>query len=114
MSAGCDHTGKEAGRSPGWPSWAGRTWQGKDEKKMLHAARYFDAMNFATRAKCPALVGVGLIDTVCPAEGVLATCNQLTGPKQIILMPQADHGGDHKAYYAQFGPFLEKQKMGGK
>jgi cephalosporin-C deacetylase-like acetyl esterase len=110
VPAGCDHTGLQAGRSPGWPNWASRTWQGKDAEKMLGAARYFDAMNFATRAKCPALVGVGLVDTTCPAEGVLATCNQLAGEKQIVLMPRADHSGDHKAFYQAFGPFLEKQK----
>jgi cephalosporin-C deacetylase-like acetyl esterase len=112
VPAGCDHTGKSAGRAPGWPNWASRTWQGKDEKKMLDAARYFDAMNFAARIKCPTLVGVGLVDTVCPAEGVLATCNQIPGTKKIVIMPRADHGGDHKAYYEAFGPFLEKLKQG--
>lgn len=108
VPAGCDHTGKAVGRAPGWPNWAGRTWQGKDEKKMLHAARYFDAMNFATRVKCPGLIGVGLVDPVCPVEGVLATCNQLQGPRKVVLMPQADHGQDHKAYYAVFGKFLDE------
>jgi cephalosporin-C deacetylase-like acetyl esterase len=110
VPAGCDHTGKQAGRAPGWPNWASRTWQNKDEQKMLTAARYFDAMNFAPRAKCAALVGVGLVDTVCPAEGVLATCNALAGDKQIVIMPTADHGGDHKLFYEKFGPFLEQQK----
>lgn len=110
VPAGCDHTGKAAGRAPGWPQWASRTWQKKDEHKMLSAARYFDAMNFARQVKCPALVGVGLIDMACPAEGVLATCNQFQGPKEIILMPAADHGGDHRAYQQAFGPFLERQK----
>ncbi len=111
VPAGCDHTGKAAGREPGWPNWASRTWKGRDEKKMLEAGRYFDAMNFASRAKCPALIGVGVVDTVCPVEGVLATCNELKGDKKIVLMPLADHGGDHKAYNAEFGPFLEKQKQ---
>ncbi len=110
VPAGCDHTGKHAGRLPGWPNWAGRTWQGKDEQKMLAAARYFDAMNFASRAKCPALVGLGLIDAACPPEGVLATCNELAGEKQIVIMPRADHGGDHQAYHKAFGPFLAEQK----
>ena len=81
----------------------------KEEKKMLETSRYFDAMNFATRAKCPGLIGLGLVDPVCPAEGVLATCNQLQGPKEIVIMPLADHGGDHKAFYEKFGPFLDKQ-----
>ncbi len=111
VPAGCDHTGKQVGRSPGWPNWAGRAWQGKDEAKMLNASRYFDALNFATRVKCPALIGLGLADTACPAEGVLATCNQLRGPKTVILMPEADHGGDHSAYSAAFGPFLEAQRL---
>ncbi|WP_425616660.1 acetylxylan esterase [Anatilimnocola sp. NA78] len=109
VPAGCDHTGKQAGRSPGWPNWASRVWQKKDEQKMLEASRYFDAMNFATRTKAPGLIGLGLVDPVCPAEGVLATCNQLQGPKEVIIMPLADHGGDHKAYYARFGAFLDKQ-----
>ncbi len=110
VPAGCDHTGKQAGRAPGWPNWASRTWQKKDEQKMLTASRYFDAMNFATRVKCPGLIGLGLSDTTCPSEGVLATCNQLQGPKQLIIMPQATHKGDHKDYYQAYGPFLEKQK----
>lgn len=67
-------------------------------------------MHFATRIKCPALVGVGLVDTVCPAEGVLAACNQIQGTKTVVIMPRADHGGDHKAYYEAYGPFLERQK----
>lgn len=118
VPAGCDHTGKQVGRAPGWPNWAGRTWQTnaegkkKDEAKMVAASRYFDAMNFAPRIKVPALVGVGLIDTVCPADGVLATCNLLKGPKKIIIMPLADHRGDHKAYYAVYGGFLDEQKKG--
>jgi len=112
VPAGCDHTGKQAKRAPGWPNWASRTWQGKDEAKMLSVGRYFDAMNFATRIQCPALVGLGLVDPVCPPEGVLATVNLMKGPKKIIIMPKADHGGDHKAYYAVFGGFLEEQKKG--
>ncbi len=113
VPAGCDHTGKKAGRLPGWPAWASRTWQGKDEQKMLAGARYFDAMNFATRTPCAALVGLGLVDQACPPEGVIATCNQLSGPKQIIIMPLADHNGDHKAYDQAFGKFLEAQKKAG-
>lgn len=108
VPAGCDHTGKQANRQSGWPNWASRVWQKKDEKKMLETARYFDAMNFATRVKCPGLIGLGLVDPVCPAEGIFATCNQLQGPKDIVIMPNADHGGDHKAYHAKFGPFIEK------
>lgn len=110
VPAGCDHTGVAAHRAPGWPNWAGRTWQGKDVQKMLSVSRYFDAVNFTSRIKVPALVGLGLIDTTCPPEGVFAAVNSLQGPKKIIIMPRADHKGDHKAYYAAFGQFLEEQK----
>ncbi|HVR83999.1 MAG TPA: acetylxylan esterase, partial [Planctomycetota bacterium] len=112
VPAGCDHTGGLAHRAPGWPNWASRTWQGKDAAKMQSVSRYFDAMNFATKIQVPALVGLGLVDPVCPPEGVLAAVNLMKGPKKIIIMPKADHGGDHKAYYAVFGGFLEEQKKG--
>jgi cephalosporin-C deacetylase-like acetyl esterase len=112
VPAGCDHTGKQANRAPGWPNWASRTWQGKDAAKMLSTSRYFDAMNFATKIQCPGLIGLGLVDPVCPPEGVLAAINLMKGPKKVIIMPKADHGGDHKAYYAVFGGFLEEQKKG--
>lgn len=108
VPAGCDHGGLSAGRSPGWPNWAAS--QGRDKEKMLNAARYFDAMNFATRIKCPVIVGVALGDTTCPPEGVFAAFNQIRSPKEIIIMPTADHSGDHRSYDRAAGAFFEKQK----
>lgn len=113
VPAGCDHTGKKAKRAPGWPNWTGREWMKRDAAKLEETGRYFDAMNFARKVKVPALVGIGLVDTVCPAEGIFATVNQFQGPKKIIIMPQSGHGGEgpgHKAYYAVYGGFLEEQK----
>lgn len=110
VPAGCDHTGKAAGRETGWPQWASRTWKGRDEKKMLTAAKYFDAMHFASRVKCPSLIALGLADTVCPSEGILATFNQLKGPKELVVMPTADHMGDHGVYYQKFNALLQKLK----
>ena len=113
VPAGCDHTGKRAKRAPGWPNWTGREWMKRDAAKLEQTGRYFDAMNFARKTQAAALVGIGLVDTVCPAEGVFATVNQLQGPKQLIIMPQSGHGGEgpgHKAYYAVYGGFLEKHK----
>jgi cephalosporin-C deacetylase-like acetyl esterase len=107
VPAGCDHTGKQAGRAPGWPNWAAR---GKDPVKALATSRYFDAMNFAKAIRGPGIVGIGLIDTTCPPEGIYATVNEIKPAKKVILMPQRGHGGDHGAYYAVFGPFLEEQR----
>ena len=44
-------------------------------------------------SKCPALVGLGLIDVTCPPAGVLAAANQLKGPKEILILPGSDHQG---------------------
>jgi cephalosporin-C deacetylase len=114
VPAGCDHTGKLANRANGWPNWMGRTWQGKDAAKLQQTGRYFDAMNFATKIQCPGLIGIGLVDPVCPPEGIFAAVNQMKGPKKVIIMPRSDHGGDHKAYYAVYGGFLKEQMEGPK
>jgi len=110
VPAGCDHTGNQVGRAPGWPNFPGRRWPQADADKITATSRYFDAMNFATKIKCPGLIGLGLIDVTCPPEGIFATINQMKGPQKVIVMPAAGHGGDHKAYYAVYGGFLEEQK----
>ena len=104
VPAGCDLNGPEAGRMPGWPMWYWKT-QDKDEANVRHAAEYYDVVNFASRVKCPVLIGVGLIDTVCPSPGVFAAYNQLAGPKEIVVLPLGEHGekkGSHRPYYDRF------------
>jgi len=104
VPAGCDLNGPVANRLPGWPMWYWAT-KGKDETKVREASRYYDVVNFASRIKCPLLVGVGLIDTTCPSPGVFAACNQLAGPKEIVPLPLGEHGeknGSHAPYYARF------------
>jgi cephalosporin-C deacetylase-like acetyl esterase len=104
LPAGCDLNGPEAGRMPGWPMWHWNT-KGKDEAKVRNTATYYDVVNFASRVKCPVLAGVGLIDTVCPPPGIFIACNQLKGPKEIVTLPQGEHGekdGSHRAYYQRF------------
>jgi len=113
VPAGCDHTGKQAKRAPGWPNWASRTWQKKDYNKMIETSRYFDAMNFAGKIKCPGIIGIGLIDLVCPPEGAFATCNKLQGAKKVVILPRSGHGADgdgQGAYHAVFGPFVNEHK----
>jgi len=100
VPAGCDNTGMQAGRKPGWPNWMDHT-VGKDPQKALETSRYYDGVNFAARVKCPALVGLGLIDTTARPEGVLAACNQLKGPKEVLILPLSDHHNDtNSAFYS--------------
>lgn len=92
VPAGCDHTGREAGRQPGWPFWIANAGSGKPEA-VFETSRYFDAVNFAHRIKCPVLIGLGLIDTTSPPSGVFALVNQLQCPREVVIMPASDHGG---------------------
>ena len=100
VPAGCDMLGPTAGRRGGWPQWYDWT-TGKDPAKVHEASRYFDVVNFAGHIKCPVLVGAGLIDQTCPAAGVCAAFNQITAPKELVLMPLSGHqsqNGSQAAY----------------
>jgi cephalosporin-C deacetylase len=97
VPAGCDNTGGLLGRRPGWPDWMAHL-NGQDPEIVRNTSRYFDAVNFATRIKCPALVGLGLVDITSPPSGVFAAINQMSGPKEVIVMPDANHHGDNHTH----------------
>lgn len=101
VPAGCDMLGPELGRTGGWPQWYDCLY-GKDPAKVREASRYYDVVNFAPRIKCPVLVGFGLIDEICPPEGIQAAVNTIATPKEAIPLPQGEHlekDGSHRAYY---------------
>jgi cephalosporin-C deacetylase len=58
---------------------------------------YFDGMNFAVRAKAPAVFSTGLLDDMCPPSRVYAAYNYYAGPKQIWVYDYNQHegGGTH-------------------
>jgi pimeloyl-ACP methyl ester carboxylesterase len=99
VPAGCGLTGPQAGRSPGWPAWCWKT-QGKDPAKVIEAGHYYDVVNFASRIKCPVLVGVGLVDETCPPAGIFAALNQIKGPKEMVVLPHGDHSGSANSHQA--------------
>ena len=91
VPAGCDHTGIAANRINGWPKLVTIT-HGQPNERELETARYFDAVNFATRARAKgAAVTVGLIDTTCPPTSVYAAYNALRIPKHLHIDPLAGH-----------------------
>ncbi|TDU71030.1 cephalosporin-C deacetylase-like acetyl esterase [Prosthecobacter fusiformis] len=97
VPAGCDHTGSVVGRINGWPKLVEFT-DGQPSAAGLETARYFDNVNFATRARCKgAAVTVGFIDTVCPPTSVYAAYNALTIPKNIFTMPLTGHKSSSEA-----------------
>ena len=88
--AGCGNTAQQIGRAWGWPYWQAHA-NGPDAESIMNTSRYFDAINFAHRVKCPALVGPGLMETTCPASNVFAMCNLLAGSVEVVVLPEAGH-----------------------
>ncbi|MBC8101550.1 MAG: acetylxylan esterase [Cytophagales bacterium] len=114
IPAGCDQTGPMVGRQPGWPMWYYQV-KDKDAAKVRETAKYYDVVNFARRIRCPALVAFGLIDTTCPAAGVLAAFNQIPGPKESVVMEWSGHLEKNKsqaAYYARSSAWLKQLVAG--
>jgi cephalosporin-C deacetylase-like acetyl esterase len=88
----CDMTGFKADRVNGWPQIVPKDANGAYDEKAAQTARYFDAMNFATRIKANTYVFVGLIDDTCPATTVYAAFNAIPGDnKQILPQPLMGH-----------------------
>lgn len=54
---------------------------------------YFDGMNFAARAKAPALFSVALMDVICPPSTVYAAYNHYAGQKEMAIYEYNDHEG---------------------
>lgn len=90
VAAICDHSGRVADRVAGWPKLVPET-DGKPDPQVLDVARYFDCMNFATRAKAEGLFNVGLIDTTCPPTSVYAMYNNWPGEKEMMIEPLMGH-----------------------
>jgi cephalosporin-C deacetylase len=91
VPSGCDMLGPEAGHAPDFTQWYFRTEEGKDPQKVREASRYYDTANFARHIQCPVLVGTGLRDEVNPPAGVFAAVNQITSPKELIILSKSGH-----------------------
>ena len=83
VAAGSDNLGR--------PRLVPRDADGRPDPKVQQAARYFDAMNFATRTTADALVSVGFIDNTCRPTTVYAAYNNLRGKKRILNKPLMKH-----------------------
>ena len=87
-SAMCNHHGAEAGHLPGFPNLLRRN------PKALDTAAYFDGVNFASRIRCPIVMAVGFVDTVCPPASTYSAYNMLTvKDRHMIHLPTCGHGG---------------------
>ena len=103
----CDHSGQAAGRINGWPKLVPNGDDGKPDPKILEAARYIDAVNFATRCKADAIMSVGFIDAVCPPSSCYAAYNAISGNKTVINEPLMGHAAPTHIREAFFDRILE-------
>jgi cephalosporin-C deacetylase len=87
----CDLTGQVAGRPNGWPGIGNGNPDDPQTKVYLNTVSYFDAVNFCARSRAETLITVGLVDTTCPAPGVITAYNQLKPAKRIITIPDRGH-----------------------
>ncbi|NRQ39524.1 prolyl oligopeptidase family serine peptidase [Nonomuraea sp. NN258] len=62
-------------------------------EQVFRTLAYFDGLNFAARARVPALYSVALMDLVCPPSTVFAAYNHWQGPKEITVWPWNGHEG---------------------
>ena len=105
VPAGCDHTGALAGRIAGWPKFIPTT-EKSPPPGVVEAVKYFDAVNFAARAKAPGIFTVGFIDATCPPTSVYAAYNALRGKKEIFHDVAAGHTNTPAAREAMRGAAL--------
>lgn len=110
VPAGCDATATLANRGVPWPYWG--EWMPEHQRALaLRTAPYFDGVNFASRVKCPSLVGFGLLDRTATPAGVYLMTEELGGKTETILMPAATHKGDHAAFNSRLKDWLEALKL---
>jgi len=64
----------------------------KTEETVYKTLSYIDIKNLAPWIKAPVIMGVGLIDDVCPPHINFAAYNNVSSPKQYIVYPLSGHG----------------------
>ena len=52
---------------------------------------YIDVQHLAPRIKAEVLMGVGLMDAICPPSTQFAAYNKITAPKQLMIYPDYAH-----------------------
>ena len=119
VPGGCDNHAPLANppRAFGWPYWMTKVGApaGRDLEKATKTAGYYEGIHFASRIHCPTLVGVALLDIAARPAGVIAAFNAVNAPKELIIMPVADHhgsGGSQAAYFTTFAKWREAMKKG--
>jgi len=60
--------------------------------QVFRTLSYFDVMNLSPDIRCPVVMGIGLLDRICPPPTEFAAYNRITAQKQYRAYPLAGHG----------------------
>lgn len=63
------------------------------EEEIFTKLGYIDCQHLAPRIQAEVLMGVGLMDTICPPSTQFAAYNKISSPKQTIIYPDFGHEG---------------------
>jgi len=75
---------------------------------VFNTLSYFDGLNFAARAKAPALFDIGLMDDICPPSTVYAAYNHYKGEKDARVWRYNQHDGGGTFQVVDEIQFLER------
>ena len=67
----------------------------KTETKLMETLAYIDIKNLAQRIQCPVKMITGLEDEVCFPSTQFAIYNQITAPKEHLILPEFGHEDMH-------------------
>jgi cephalosporin-C deacetylase len=63
----------------------------KREAETFTKLGYIDVQHLAPRIRADVLMGVGLMDTICPPSTQFAVYNKITSPKSLVIYPDFGH-----------------------
>ncbi len=63
----------------------------KREEEIFRKLGYIDVQNLTKRIKGEVIMGVGLMDTICPPSTQFAAYNKITSPKKMMIYPDFGH-----------------------
>ena len=63
------------------------------EQEVFTKLGYIDCQHLAPRIRAEVLMGVGLMDTICPPSTQYAAYNKITSPKRTVIYPDFGHEG---------------------
>lgn len=67
--------------------------QHEREDEILEKLGYIDQQHLAPRIRANTLMGVGLMDTICPPSSYYAAFNRITSEKRDVVFPDFGHEG---------------------